>query len=95
MMSNFPGPPASYRDTGQTVMSNFDHSIDRRLEARLRAERVVMLYAGRDFCGDVWWEPERRQYVCLVLVCGTASATVIRPTLEEIMEYVCREYGPE
>jgi hypothetical protein len=85
-------PPDGYHDTGETVMSNFDHSIDRGLEARLRQERVVMQYSGRDFCGEVWWDG---QFHCLVLVCGRPRETVTRPTLEEIRDYVCHEYGPE
>lgn len=85
-------PPDGYRDTGETVLSNFDHSIDRCLEARLRQEKVVMQYSGRDFCGEVWWDG---QFHCLVRVRGCPRETVTRPTLEEIRDHVCGEYGPE
>jgi hypothetical protein len=85
-------PPDGYRDSGDTVLSNLDHSIDRSLEQRLRQEKVVMQFSARNFCGDVWWNG---QFHCLVRVRGSARETVIRPTLEEIMDVVCDTYGSE
>jgi len=86
-------PPGGYRETDETIMSNFDRSIDRNLEARLRAEQVTLQYSGRDFCGEVWFR--LGQFHCLIRVRGLPRETVRRDTLEEIVEYVCLEYGSE
>ena len=86
-------PPDGYRDSSETVMSNFDRSIDRNLEARLRNEQVTTQYSARHFCGEVWYR--FGQFHCLIRVHGLPQETVSRDTLEEIMEFVCLEYGSE
>ena len=89
------GPPDDYRHEDDTVLSNFDHSIDRDLEQRLRTEKVVLQYAARDFCGEVWYDPQVSLFRCLVRVYGSPREMVSWPTLEEIMESVSSEYGYE
>jgi len=88
-------PPEGYRFEDDTVMSNFDHSIDRGLEERILREKVVLQYAGRNFSGDVWYDPEQRVFRCVVNVHGVPREIVSRQSLDEILWYVSDEYGPE
>lgn len=85
-------PPKDYRDIEETVMSNFDHRIDRAMERRLRQEKVICKYTAQDFCGDVWHE---RQFHCLVSTFGIPRQTFTAETLEELMLIVSNEYGSE
>jgi hypothetical protein len=88
-------PPEGYRVEDDCVMSNVDHQIDPDLEARLRREKVVLQYAGRNFSGEVWYDPEHQLFRCIVSVHGIAREMVSRLSLDEVMWYVCDEYGPE
>jgi hypothetical protein len=85
-------PPDDFHDTDETVMSNFDHAIDRTLEDKLRKEKVIMGYTGLNFCGDVWHDGV---FHCLIRVYGSPRETVSQPTLEDIMTHICSEYGYE
>jgi hypothetical protein len=84
-------PPDGFRDTGETVMSNFDRGIDKAREARLRAEAVVMHYAAWCFSGQVWFRDG--QFHCLVSVHGRPRQTITSPTLDELMVDVSSTYG--
>jgi hypothetical protein len=86
-------PPYPFID--ESVMTNFDHSIDKCLEARLKTEEIAMQYSGWNFCGIVWWDRAAEQFRCLVMCYHVNRETVTRPTLEEIMEYVCDHYGDD
>ncbi len=88
-------PPDDYRHEDDCVISNFDHAIDRDLEQRLKQEKVVLQYSARDFNGEVWYDPATSLYRCLVRVYGSPRETVSRQSLDEIMWYVCDEYGTE
>lgn len=83
--------PNGYKRTGEFVMTNFDHTIDRDCEWRLRAERVIMHYAGWHFCGDVWFADNR--YHCLVFQRHIPQEIISADTLDEIMSEVCDKYG--
>lgn len=84
--------PNNYTNIG-TVMSNFDHIIDKDVEEKLKTGDYYADYAGYNFFGEVWWE--QNKWNCDILVYGSLMKTVTASTLEDIMEIVSTEYGWE
>ena len=81
----------SYKNSGLTVMSNFDHSIDRDVEKKIKETREFAQYAGWDFCGYVVWDNNKWQ--CEVWVYGSPREIITADSLEDIMDKVSKEYG--
>ena len=77
------------------VMTNFDHSINRKVEAQLRAKpnEVCSVYAGMNFCGYVWFDGAKLK--CEVLVYHEPQKVFSAEDLETIMEEVSSEFGWE
>jgi hypothetical protein len=74
------------------LMSNFDHEIDRDIEAYIKGKPLFSRYAGWNFNGKCWWDGD---WNCAVWCYGSHVDTITKPTLEEIMEAVCSEYGSD
>ena len=74
-------------------MTNFDGSIDDGLAEALQAEpgAVFGRHAGWDFNGLVYFSDG--MYHEEVWVYGAPRETISAPTLLELMEAVCSEYG--
>lgn len=86
--------PEEYENLGD-VMSNFDHQIDRKVEARLRKSLAWATYSGWNFNGRVWWDLESEQWACEVWQYHSHVETVYGETLDEIMEQICAKYGDD
>ena len=84
--------PSHYRRIGE-VMTNFSHTIDYGVAAILAETGASAMYAGWNFCGDVWWTDPN--WSCEVWVDLQYQKTFEDPTLEGIMEAVSAEYGNE
>ncbi len=85
--------PKNFKPLQECVMSNFDHSIDREIEKRLKNENVYAYYPGWNFCGDVWYDEENKMWNCLVWQFHIHIETIEAETLERIMEVCCERYG--
>jgi len=84
-----------YEDEIETVMSNFDHEIDRSIERRLRESEAFSRYAGWNFNGRVWWDRAAGEWRCEVWTYGVPHEVIGAEALEEIMQKVCADYGWE
>ena len=84
--------PSHYRRIGE-VMTNFSHTIDQAVAARLAETATSAQYSGWKFGGYVWWTDPN--WSCEVWVWGEYEKTFEASTLEEIMEAVSAEYGSE
>jgi hypothetical protein len=75
------------------VMSNFDHSIDKKIETQLKNKLSYADYPGWDFHGTVWYEND--MFHCKVMQYRCHVDTISAETLDEIMEEVSDKYGYE
>lgn len=75
-----------------SVMSNFDHTIDVAVAARLQEEPAFAQYSGWNFCGYVWWDKGAQTFNCEVWHYN-APVEVVSGSLEEIMDDVSDKYG--
>jgi len=82
--------PESWKEL-DTVMSNFDFEIDRKIEEKLKTGNYWSQYAGYDFCGYVWWN--RDKWSCEIWQYKSHIDTIHGKTLEAIMETVSEKYG--
>lgn len=87
---------AGYSNLGwaESVMHNFDRSIDQDVADRLRKEKLIAQYSGWNFCGYVWWDEPHQTYRTEVW-CYHSPVTVVSGSLEEIMEQVSEKWGWE
>jgi len=85
------GRPREFEGIGESVMSNFDHTIDTEVAEKLKEGKYYSDYPGWNFYGEVWydsgkWKCEIRRYHVHV-------ETIMADTLEEIMEQNSEKYG--
>lgn len=85
--------PESYSKYPETLMSNYDHTIEQDVAEEIKDKELYARYAGWNFCGYVWWEGE--MWNCEVWHYGSWQKTVNAETLEEIMSEVSDEYGDD
>jgi hypothetical protein len=84
--------PPELEEWPETLMTNFDHTIDRVVEAQLRKREHFAQYSGWEFCGYVWLE-EGDRWACEVWRYNTPREVVRAETLEAIMDEVSNKYG--
>jgi len=76
------------------VMTNFDHTIDKELEEKLKSTpKTVAEYSAWDFHGQVFFKDG--QFHCAVSQYKSFQKLVSAETLEEIMETCSGLYGSE
>lgn len=76
-----------------TIMTNFDHRIEHEVAKEIKGKELYAQYAGWDFCGYVYWDKEKEEWVCEVWCYHNHVDTKRAKTLEEIMAQVCAGYG--
>ena len=76
-------------------MSNFDHSIDKGLENKLKSGKVFSQYSGYNFCGYVYYDKKKKKFGCEVWQYHSLTEVIYKKKLEEIMEEVCEKYGSD
>ena len=79
----------------EAFMSNFDGSIDRDAELRLKSGPFRSWYAAWAFNGKVWWDCEQKQWACEVWVHHRHVETIFAETTDELMHTVSEQYGYE
>lgn len=77
-------------------MSNCDHSIDDGLAESLKEDgNNLATYYAWDFCGYVWWDSEKQQFICQVWRYNVPQEEIAADTLENLMDIVSVKYGEE
>lgn len=80
---------------GDSVMSNFDRTIDEKIAARLKVEEAFSRYPGWNFNGRVWWDRAGEKWKCEPWTYGIPNEVVEADDLDGIMTQVSEEYGFE
>ena len=83
--------PEDFKYCKETIMSNFNHTIDKKIAKSIKNKKLVAQYAGWNFCGWVWWQAN--QWNCEIWRYHSYIETINANTLEEIMDEVCETYG--
>ncbi len=85
----------AYQYLDNLEMSNFDHSIDEDLEEKLKANNLYADYTGWNFHGTIYWDKQKKKFVCEVRQYHSWIDTIKADTLQGIMDEVCAKYGDE
>jgi len=93
MGSAFRLPEGFLEYDGEDLMSNFDGQIIQETAEAIKGNELFSTYAGWDFNGKVWWMDGK--WLCEVWCYGSWKETVIKDTLQEIMDEVCSKYGSD
>lgn len=75
------------------IMSNFDHEINYEIAEVLKDGKYYAQYAGWNFCGYVYWDISKQEFICEVWTYNSIREIIKGKTLELIMKKVCKEYG--
>lgn len=84
--------PDDYEEIGDTIMSNFDHRIERDIETMIKDKPIAADYSGWSFHGTVWFDGK---WNCEVWCYQSYQTTYSCDDLETLMEEVCEDYGNE
>ncbi len=82
--------PEDYTEYPKEVMTNFDHTIDKKVAKLLKKEKLYAQYSGWDFHGNVWFN---NKWYCMIKCYCVHRETIEADTLEEIMTMVSKKYG--
>lgn len=82
-------------ESEEGVMSNLDHTINKKIESMLKESEIWAPYHAWNFHGQVWWNREKNQWSCAVRRFRAHIKTINAETLKEIMEELSNEYGSE
>ncbi len=85
--------PEDFEMYPDTLMSNFEHSINKEVEKKIKGQKIYAQYTGGDFYGYVWYD--NNKWNCEVWRYNFHIETITKDSLEEIMEEVFSEYGSE
>ena len=85
----------NYYETTESVMSNFDHEINRDVEKELIENECYADYPGWGFFAQVVYDRDRKLFICYVNQYHCHVDTIEADTLEEIMETCCNNWGYE
>ena len=72
-------------------MSNFDHSIDKGLNEKLKSGPFYADYAAWNFHGDVWFQNEK--FYCKIMRYKLHINTITADSLEDIMKIASDKHG--
>jgi len=86
--------PQNYELIGN-IMTNFDHSIKKGADERLKKEDVYGEYTGWNFFGNVWWNKVTKKFMCMVKQYSVHVDTIASESLEGVMDLVSDQYGHE
>lgn len=85
--------PEDFVDCGETVMTNFDGSIDEEVAANIKDKPYYADYTAWNFYGQVWYQDEK--WCCAIMTYGSYQETLVADTLQEIMDSACEQYGKQ
>lgn len=85
--------PSSYEENAESIMSNFDHQIDKEVVEILKKEKKWASYPGWNFYGSVWWNRKKKKWACVVEQLRCHVDTLYALTPAELMEKVSSKYG--
>lgn len=76
-----------------TIMSNFDHEIEKGAEENLKSNNIYGDYSGWDFHGTVWFDKINKVFKCQVMQYRSHMATIEGDNLSDIMKEVSDRFG--
>lgn len=82
--------PDHYVEHDESIMSNFDGSINREVESEIKEKDMCAGYPAWNFFGTVWFDGE---WNCEVRRYRIHVNTISADSLEEIMSTACALYG--
>jgi hypothetical protein len=85
--------PDNYGYIAQTVMSNYNYMINKKIAAKLKKEKLYADYIGGTFKGYVWWHKENLQWYCELWQNQKHVQTIYSESLPELMLDVTERYG--
>lgn len=77
---------------GETVYSNFDHCYG-MTEEQVKDSDMHHQHAAYNFCGYVWFDPEKQQFVEEINVYRNVVNTLYGKTLDEVIQEAIMLYG--
>ena len=83
--------PEDFTNHDESLMSNCDWEIDRKVESEIKGEPLFASYPAWNFFGNVWWQNEK--WHCEVWTYKSYDETFSSETLEGIMSDVSEKYG--
>jgi hypothetical protein len=85
--------PSDYSYIAQTVMSNYNYIINKKIAAKLKKEKLYADYVGGTFLGSVWWNKQDQQWFCEIWQNQKHIQTFFAESLPELMLDVTEKYG--
>lgn len=85
--------PKDYGYIAQTVMSNYNYVINKKIASKLKKEKLYADYIGGNFLGYVWWHKENEQWYCELWQDQKHIQTFNSDSLPELMLDVTEKYG--
>lgn len=83
----------SFTKVPESVMSNFDHTINHDIGKKLKTGKYYSSYTGWNFIGYVWWNENK--WSCEIWQYHKFIETIDAPKLAHIMILVSEKYGHE
>lgn len=77
------------------VMSNFDHEIHEDVAELLLDGKHSAEYPAWNFHGDVFFDAETSEWVCVVMCYHERQDDIRAGTLQEVMDEACARHGDE
>lgn len=85
--------PDDFKVYPDTLISNFNHSIDKEVEQISKGQKLYAQYTAWDFQGYIWFHSGK--WNCEVWKYNSHVDTVTALTLEDIMEEISNKYGSD
>ena len=83
--------PESYKFHNETIMTNFDDSIDYSVANEIKDNQMWAYYTAWDFIGHVWHQDAL--WHCAVYRYGVHQKTFSEVELRDLMSIVQNEFG--
>lgn len=87
--------PSDYEKLPNLLMSNFDHIIDKEVEAKLKIGKYKAAYVAMEFFSYCWWNPNESKFYAEVWRYGSHVDTIYSETAQGIMDALCEEWGSD
>ena len=85
--------PDDFKIYPDTLISNFNHTIDKEVEQIIKGQKLYAKYTAWDFQGYIWFY--KGKWNCEVWKYNSHIDTVTAGNLEDIMEETSKKYGSD
>ena len=77
---------------GECAYSNFDDQYE-LTEEQVKASGMYHQHAAYDFCGYVWFDPEKQQFIEQIWIYRNITNVLYGKTLDEVIQKAVNLYG--